>query len=110
VANSKQEPGSLSIFKEAMSWRSDNKVEFEVSKTDVLVFVEDCRTRVSRPPQTHVRHEAVDGPSSKYIAQSTLSHQISSVFSRRHKVLQAAKDTIVNIGEQTFTIKQDATK
>lgn len=40
--------------------------------------VEDCRTRASRPPQTHCRYKAVDGPSSRYTAQSTLSHPISS--------------------------------
>jgi hypothetical protein len=40
--------------------------------------VEDCRTRASRPPQTHCRYKAVDGPSSRYAAQSILSHPISS--------------------------------
>jgi hypothetical protein len=33
-------------------------------------FVEDCRTRASRPPQTHCRYKAVDGPSSRYTTQS----------------------------------------
>jgi hypothetical protein len=46
-----------------MRWGSDNKVEFEVSKTEVLVF------------------------------------------SRRRKVLRTAKDAVIRIGEQTFTIK-----
>jgi syntaxin 1B/2/3 len=31
-----------------------------------LHCVEDCRTRASRPPQTHCRYKAVDGPSSRY--------------------------------------------
>ena len=43
-----------------------------------LRTVEDCRTRASRPPQTHCRYKAVDGPSSRYTAQSTLPHPISS--------------------------------
>ena len=33
-----------------------------------LPNVEDCRTRASRPPQTHCRYKAVDGPSSRYTA------------------------------------------
>jgi hypothetical protein len=41
--------------------------------------VEDCRTRASRPPQTHCRYKAVDGPSSRYTAQSILSHPVSSI-------------------------------
>lgn len=57
-----------SIANDAMLWGAHNKVEFEVSKTEVLVF------------------------------------------SRRRKVLQAAKDTVLTIGEQTFTVKQGATK
>jgi hypothetical protein len=56
------------IAGDAMRWGSDNKVEFEVSKTEVLVF------------------------------------------SRRRKVLRAAKDAVIRIGEQTFTIKLGATK
>ena len=56
------------IARDAMRWGSDNKVEFEVSKIEVLVF------------------------------------------SRRRKVLRAAKDAVIRIGEQTFTIKQGATK
>jgi hypothetical protein len=40
----------------------------------MLRIVEDCRTRASTPPQTHVSYKAVDGPSSRYIAQSTFSH------------------------------------
>jgi hypothetical protein len=47
--------------------------------TQAFMFaVEDCRTRASRPPQTHCRYKAVDGPSSRYAAQSILSHPISS--------------------------------
>lgn len=56
------------IAGDAIQWGSDNKVDFEVSKTEVLVF------------------------------------------SRRRKILQAAKDAVVRIGEQTFAIKQEATK
>jgi hypothetical protein len=56
------------IAGDAMRWGSDNKVEFEVSKTEVLVF------------------------------------------SRRRKVLRTAKDAVIRIGEQSFTIKQGATK
>jgi hypothetical protein len=52
------------IAGDAMRWGSYNKVEFEVSKTEVLVF------------------------------------------SRRRKVLWAAKDAVIRIGEQTFTIKR----
>jgi hypothetical protein len=50
------------IAGDAMRWGLDNKVEFEVSKTEVLVF------------------------------------------SKRRKVLRAAKDAVVRIREQTFTI------
>jgi hypothetical protein len=57
-----------SIARDTMEWGSDNKVEFEVSKTEVLLF------------------------------------------SRRRTVLQAATSTVVRIGEQSFAIKQDATK
>jgi hypothetical protein len=57
-----------SIARDTMEWGSDNKVEFEVSKTEVLLF------------------------------------------SRRRKVLQAATSVVVRIGEQSFAIKQDATK
>lgn len=56
------------IARDAIQWGSDNKVEFEVSKTEILVF------------------------------------------SRRRKVLQDAKSVAVRIGEQTFTIKQEATR
>ncbi|GAB7352371.1 hypothetical protein MBLNU459_g2808t1 [Dothideomycetes sp. NU459] len=56
------------IARDTMQWGSDNKVEFEVSKTEVLLF------------------------------------------SRRKKVLQAATNVVVNIGEQLSAIKQDATK
>jgi hypothetical protein len=56
------------IARDAIQWGSNNKVEFEVSKTEVLVF------------------------------------------SRRRKILQAAKLATVRIGQQTFTIKQDATR
>jgi hypothetical protein len=56
------------IARDARRWGSDNKVEFEVSKTEVLIF------------------------------------------SRRRKVLQAAKKTVISIGEQTFAINQEATK
>lgn len=51
-----------------MRWGADNKVEFEVSKTEALIF------------------------------------------SRRRKVLQAAKDATISIGGKTFAIKQGATK
>ena len=56
------------IAKDTMQWGSENKVEFEVSKTEVLVF------------------------------------------SRRRKVLQAADQVVVRIGEQSFGIKHEATK
>lgn len=56
------------IARDTMQWGSGNKVEFEVSKTEVLLF---CR---------------------------------------RKKVLRAATTVVVNIGEQSFAIKQDATK
>jgi hypothetical protein len=56
------------IARDTMQWGSDNKVEFEVSKTEVLLF------------------------------------------SRRRKVVQAAKSVVVRIGEQSFAIKQEATK
>ena len=56
------------IAEDTMQWGSDNKVEFEVSKTEVLLF------------------------------------------SRRRKVLRAAGEVAVRIGEQTFAIKQEATK
>lgn len=52
----------------AIEWGTANKVEFEVSKTEVLVF------------------------------------------SKKRKVLQAAKEAVVNVGEQSFAIKQGATK
>lgn len=51
-----------------MQCGSDNRVEFEVCKTEVLLF------------------------------------------SRRRKVLQAARSVVVRIGEQSFAIKQEATK
>ena len=54
--------------RDTMQWGSDNKVEFEVSKTEVMLF------------------------------------------SRRRKVLQAATSVVVRIGEQSFAIKQEATK
>jgi hypothetical protein len=44
--------------------------------------VENCRTRASRLPQTHCRYKAVNGPSSRYTEQSTLSHPISSALQR----------------------------
>jgi hypothetical protein len=56
------------IARDTMRWGSDNKVEFEVSKTEVLLF------------------------------------------SRRRKVLQAARSVGVRIGEQSFAIKQESTK
>ena len=56
------------IARDAIQWGSDNKVGFEVSKTEVLVF------------------------------------------SRRRKILHAAKDAVVRIGEQTFAIKHEATR
>jgi len=56
------------IAMDAIQWGSDNKVEFEVSKTEVLIF------------------------------------------SRRRKVLQDVRSVAVRIGEQTFTIKQKATR
>lgn len=56
------------IARDIMQWGSDNKVEFDVSKTEVLVF------------------------------------------SRRRKILQAAKGVTVRIGEQRFAIKQEAIK
>lgn len=56
------------IGRDTMQWESDNKVEFEISKTEVLLF------------------------------------------SRRRKVLRAATDVVVRIGEQSFAIKQEATK
>jgi hypothetical protein len=56
------------IASDVIRWGLDNKVKFEVSKTEVLVF------------------------------------------SKRRKILQAVKDVAIRIGEQTFTIKQGATK
>lgn len=56
------------VARDAVQWLTDNKVEFEVSKTEVLLF------------------------------------------SRRRKVLQAAKDASIQIGDLSFTIKQEATK
>jgi hypothetical protein len=56
------------IARDAIQWGSNYKVEFEVSKTEVLVF------------------------------------------SRRRKILQAAKLATVRTVQQTFTIKQDATR
>lgn len=56
------------IARDAIQWGSDNKADFEVSKTEVLVF------------------------------------------SRRRGILQATKDAAIRIGEQTFTVKQEATK
>jgi len=56
------------IAEDTMQWGPDNKVEFEVSKTEVLLF------------------------------------------SRRRKVLRAAGEVVVRIGEQAFAIKQEATK
>jgi hypothetical protein len=56
------------IAGDAMRWGSDNKVEFGVSKTEVLVF------------------------------------------SKRRKILRAAKDAVICIGELSFAIKQGATK
>jgi hypothetical protein len=56
------------IARDAIQWGKDNRVEFEVSKTEVLVF------------------------------------------SKRRKILQAAKAAAVCIGQQTSTIKQEVTK
>jgi hypothetical protein len=56
------------IARDTMQWGLDNKVEFEVSETEVLLF------------------------------------------GRRRKVVQAAKSAVVRIGEQSFAIKQEATK
>ncbi|KAL1581840.1 hypothetical protein WHR41_09430 [Cladosporium halotolerans] len=56
------------IARDAIQWGTENKVEFEVSKTEAILF------------------------------------------SRSRKVLQAAKDASVRIGELSFTIKQGATK
>lgn len=56
------------IAVDAIQWGADNKVEFEVSKTEVLVF------------------------------------------SRRRKILQEAKLAAVRIGQQSFPIKQEATR
>lgn len=56
------------IARDAIRWGLDNKVEFEVSKTEILVF------------------------------------------SRSRKVLQATKNTSVRIRQQTFTVKQEATR
>ena len=56
------------IARDAIQWGEDNRVESEVSKTEVLVF------------------------------------------SKRRKILQAAKVAAVRIGQQTFTIKREATK
>lgn len=56
------------IAKDAMQRESHNKVEFEVSKTEVLIF------------------------------------------SRSRKISQAAKSVAVRIGQQNFTIKQEATR
>ena len=56
------------IARDTMRWGADNKVEFEVSKTEVLLF------------------------------------------SRRKKVLQAARSGIVRISGQSFAVKQEATK
>lgn len=56
------------IARDTMQWGADNKVGFEVSKTEVLLF------------------------------------------SKRKKVLQAARSGIVRVGEQSFAIKQEATK
>ncbi|KAI7712086.1 hypothetical protein KC353_g8529 [Hortaea werneckii] len=56
------------IARDAIQWGSDNKADFEVSKTEVLVF------------------------------------------SRRRGILQATKDAAIRIGEQTFAVKQEATK
>jgi hypothetical protein len=56
------------IASETMEWGSDNRVEFEVSKTEVSLSI------------------------------------------RRRKVLQAATSVVVRTGEQSFAIKQEATK
>jgi hypothetical protein len=56
------------IAKDTIQWGSDNEVEFEVSKTEVLLF------------------------------------------SRRRKILRAATEVVVRIAEQSFAIKQEATK
>jgi hypothetical protein len=56
------------IARDVRQWGSNNKVEFEVSKTEVLVF------------------------------------------SRRRKILQAAKLVTVRISQQTFTIKHKTTR
>jgi hypothetical protein len=56
------------IAKDTIQWGSHNKVEFEVSKTEVLLF------------------------------------------SRSRKVLQAATSVVIRIDEQSFAIKQEATK
>jgi hypothetical protein len=46
---------------------SDSVADGDTAAADAIC-VEDCRTRASRPPQTHCRYKAVDGPSSRYIA------------------------------------------
>lgn len=56
------------VAADATRWGSDNQIEFEVGKTEVLVF------------------------------------------SKRRKVLQAARGALIRIGDQTFTIKERATK
>jgi hypothetical protein len=47
---------------------SEKVVAVCVQTLQVQLHVEDCRTRASGPPQTHVRYKAVDGPSSRYTA------------------------------------------
>ena len=59
-----------------------------------LHTVEDCRTRASRPPQTHCRYKAVDGPSSRYTAQSILSHPISSHHTLSFRVVEQGKQRV----------------
>jgi hypothetical protein len=54
---------TLLSFRPGIEARVGQKPQLE------LEGVEDCRTRASRPPQTHCRYKAVDGPSSRYTAQ-----------------------------------------
>jgi hypothetical protein len=47
--------------------------------SQALPTVENCRTRASRPPQTHARYKAVDGPSSRYYCKyaASMAHVIT---------------------------------
>jgi hypothetical protein len=56
------------LAKDTMQWGLDNRVEFEVSKTEALLF------------------------------------------NRRRKVLQAAREAVLSIREQSFSIKQENDK